>query len=301
MIGLAGSAATNILTVRVITALGSDPSAEDPLLAVFNDGGLPVSCTQAAPLALSLAAGSTMGVPANTPFNLWVGWFYDAGVSRLALINTRNGSSVCSISAARASALAEGGGAADEAQKFFASAAISDKPFIVVGKLEWDAGLTTAGQWTTPSRVIAYYPGMKLPCDVVQVATTSTATQANNASSTYADAGPSVSLAPQSAANLVTLLATGPIGIVATAAGRRASARISRGGTVIGKTAQFYAAAAGTVILPANMMALDAPGTRSSCTWGVQIASSGGDLVTWANSGFDGASGASISAAEIAV
>lgn len=174
------SRAAGAETIAIKTQAGADPSAADPVHFLFRDaaagtGGYNLVSATAA-LSLTLSAGSTLGSVANQPLRLWLGVFNDGGTLRVTALNCLSGSDAAGWSvyalavAGLGGAQAEGGaGGADSAQVAYAGAAVSAKAYVVVGYLEWSAGLATPGTWdTAPSGIQILTPGIALPGQPVQ-------------------------------------------------------------------------------------------------------------------------------------
>ena len=159
---ISAAVASNALTVSIKTLVaGADATAGTPIRFSFID---PASASNSVPVVRSLTAassivissGSTLGTGNGVPFRLWLVMFDDAGVLRPALINPKSPTGIYPLGQfPSASATAEGGaGAADSAQVFYAGAAIATKAYVVIGYLEWAAGLATAGLWTAAPTTI---------------------------------------------------------------------------------------------------------------------------------------------------
>ncbi len=173
---LVATVAANALTVALKNELGNDATPGDPLYAAFpsTTAALYVGKQITTALSAVLSSGSTAGATSAVPFRLWVLLFDNGdGTFTLALLN-------CSTATANyplaeygtASTVAEGGaGAADSAGVAYSTAAVSSKPFRIVGFLDWTSGLTTAGTWDTqPDKIQMFGPGIKKAGDIVQTA-----------------------------------------------------------------------------------------------------------------------------------
>ena len=305
--GLAASVGSSALTISLKGADGNDPSASNPVKIAFRNASLPVGTpsllTATSALSLVISSGSTMGFANATAGRLWIVAFNDAGTLRLGAINCRSGTDIYPLGGTKiASSAAEGGaGGADSAHVFYTGTAVASKAFKVLGYMDWASGLTTAGTWAiVPTTIKLYDLGDKLPGDVVQMVSSTSIANFTMNSATYADTPSEVTMSLTSAANVVSLSATGSIGIVASAADKRVRARLSRGGSQIGTGAIINSTSAATLIVPAAIAAMDAPETTSPSTWKVQInvtdASQTG--IWWGTTG-DGASGSFICAAEL--
>jgi hypothetical protein len=128
-------------------------------------------------LNFTVSSGSTLGTANSIPFKVWVVAFDDAGTIRIGVINCLDRSSTL-VSIGRnitpggiATSTAEGGaGAADSAQVFYSGTAVTAKAYVILGVLEWDSGLATAGTWSSnPTFRQTYFPSMRLPGDVIHL------------------------------------------------------------------------------------------------------------------------------------
>jgi hypothetical protein len=169
---ITATVASSALTIAVKTAAGSDPSPSNPVFIAFRNANLAGGSYQVraitAALSLVVSAGSTLGVTgASIPFRLWVVLFDDAGTLRLGVtkatgLNTVN----CLVDTALNSSTAEGGiGGADGEGIIYSGAAVTSKPFRILGTLDYESGLAAAGTWSIAPPVIAlfgigsYHPG----------------------------------------------------------------------------------------------------------------------------------------------
>ena len=170
------SVGAGALTVSVKTIAGGDPSATDPVLFTFRDptaaNGNPVLRTLTAALSLTISSGSTMGFSSGTPGRLWLVVFDDAGTLRLGLVNALSSKSIMALhNNMLTSSTAEGGaGAADSAHVIYTGTTVTTKPLLVLARLDWSAGLATAGTWSiVPTTIGLALPGTPRPGDVLQV------------------------------------------------------------------------------------------------------------------------------------
>jgi len=224
------SVAASALTIALKTLAGADPSAGDPVYAVFRNAtaatGDYVVLTITAATSLVISSGSSMGVPGNNiAFRLWVVGFNDAGTFRLGAINCRSGNDIFPLAAwGIASSTAEGGaGAADSAQTFYTGVAVAAKAYLPLGYLTWETGLAAAGTWSAvPTRSQLFGHGVPLPGMPVQeleatlntVATGTTTIPFDDTipQSTEGDQYLTKTMTPQSAANLLRQRVSMPFG-----------------------------------------------------------------------------------------
>lgn len=197
--GLAASVAANALTVALKRPDGADASATSPMHFSFRSAtaatGTPQSRTLSAALSLTVSSGSTLGAVSAASFRLWIVLFDDAGTLRLGvikpLVETADNPRIATLDdSLLVSSTAEGGaGAADSAGVFYTGSAVTTKPYIILGYLDWDSGLTTAGTWDAgPTRIRLFGPGVKKPNDIVQKVRFRTGSRISNTTTVPFDA-----------------------------------------------------------------------------------------------------------------
>ncbi len=173
------SVAGGVLTIAIKTAAGADPSAAVPVRLAFRDetasDGNVDEIKLTAALSMTVSAGSTLGTVASKAFRLWLVVFNDGGTLRLGVINCLDPTAAAPIiypleEGVLTSATAEGGaGAADSAGTIYASAAVTTKPFRILGYMTWDSGLATPGTYASvPTVCQPMGPGIHRPGATVQ-------------------------------------------------------------------------------------------------------------------------------------
>jgi len=161
----------NAETHSLKTAAGSDPSAADPVRVAFRNAvgdGFDI-IEQTAALSVTISSGSTLGLPASTPTNVWVVLFNDSGTLRLGVVVCRLSDGVYPLQDnVLESSTAEGGaGAADSAGVIYTGTAVTSKPMRVLWRHEYS--LATPGTWNTaPTNRQPYGAGVRLPGEVIQ-------------------------------------------------------------------------------------------------------------------------------------
>lgn len=293
---LAASAASSALTIALKDSNGNDPSPGSPVWIPFRNptetsGTISwLGVTSATSLVIS--SGSTMGVTSSTAFRIWVVGFNDSGTFRLGAINCSTSTRIYPLTSwAVASSTAEGGaGAADSAGTFYTGTAVTSKPFMILGFLEWTSSGLTAGTWTTSNlgRIQPFGPGVHLPGAMVQRVYTEAAPSDTTSSATYVVSSVTSTITLTSAANLVEASFKGDTDN--SASGRNINVKISRGNTantnMIGSDGTNYNAGARQISV-INGQVLDKPNTASAQIYALQIRSalggsvafSGGDTV----------------------
>lgn len=231
-LSLAASVGSNALTLAIKQADGTDPTQYSPTFIPFRSATAEngdvqwLAVTAAATLVLS--NGSTLGTTANIANRFWVVAFNDAGVLRIGAINClvtsanagagRNADSIFALNGwGIASSTAEGGaGAADTAQTFYTSSAVSLKAYTTLGYVTYESGLGTAGVYaSSPTRVQPLLVGVALPGQLVQVQISATGSVATGATTlpnddtipqnTEGDQYLSQAITPSSAANAIDI------------------------------------------------------------------------------------------------
>lgn len=293
---LVASVASNALTIAVKTAAGADP-AGDISVAFRSDteaSGSYDTLSLSGALSLTLSSGSTMGFANGTPGRLWVVLFNDAASPRLGVIN-------CWTSATRgiyplavhpiASSTAEGGaGAADAAATFYSAVAVNNKPYVVLGYVEWGSGLAAAGAWAAaPTRVKLFGADVPLPGSRINTKVTVHASTVTTTSTAFTSTGITATIAPTSAAN--------PIEVFFAGAGDCDTQNSTsffdadRGSTslagVFGRNALSSAvrAGSGAGTVPQSFRVIDMPATTSSTTYTLKWSVTSGTATLGARNG----------------
>lgn len=222
----------NALTCTVKGLDGNAPSTTNPVFAWIRSAtattGSPTLAKLTSATTASLSSGSTVGTRSNIACRIWAVLFDDAGTYRLGLINCVTsaagagaGSNVTAIYPLTgwgiASSTAEGGaGAADSAQTFYTTTAVSSKPYTTLGYATFESGQATAGTWaSTPSRMQLYMSGTPLPGWVIQTQANDTGTMATGTTQipsddtipqiTEGDQYMTQAITPSSAANVLDI------------------------------------------------------------------------------------------------
>jgi hypothetical protein len=191
-ISIAASVASNALTVTVNGADGNPLSASNPAYFPVRDNSLttsvPTWAVRTLPLSITLPAGSTMGIPANTYFRLWLVAFISGGAVSLALYQSSVASGTWTIRALKpgqdvvSTTLISG--AATSPGAFYGTSGLSSRPYSVLGFLEF-APQATAGNYTAaPSKIVLYQPGVPMPGDRVGLGAINQGAGGNSSSTT---------------------------------------------------------------------------------------------------------------------
>lgn len=163
---LVESHAAGAATLAIKTLAGNDPSGVDAVTAVFPDGS---TLAITAALSVTIPSGATMGFANGVADGIWVALANDAGTARLVVRNCRSGSSIVGFPADGLLSSSAIGTGSDNAQTNYSGAAVTDKPYVLVGRAAWSSGLATAGTWdAAPSAILQFGPGVARPGEIIQ-------------------------------------------------------------------------------------------------------------------------------------
>lgn len=203
----------NELVVRILPRVAGKP-VYIPFRSATATDGSPYWRAIGAPVSKTVASGSTLGTANSVAFKLWLVAFDDGGVVRLGIVNclSRSYGTSPTLNTVSISTLAAHGlrsstsGSGSSAQVIYTdSAAVSNKPFRVLGFLEWSSGLATAGTWSSaPTTVQIYGPDIALPGQVVQRQTSFAEAGSSTTSTSYNDiTNTSLAITPTMTSNLI--------------------------------------------------------------------------------------------------
>ena len=290
-LGISATATVNVLTIALMGANGSDPSASNPVYIPFRSTtlatGTPVWRTQTAALSIATpASAATLGSSSsNVPFRFWIVLLYDGSTLDIGLINC----STFTTTAANIYTLNEGvlqtstvlNGSSTAAGTVYSGTARTSFAMRIVGYLDYGSGLATAGTYaSSPTTVQLMGPGIKRPGDVIQrVLTSSSSTVTVTAATTLTTTNVTANITPSATPNLIRTATSGTLVVVGTAvADITTTAQIYRGSTAIGKLALGGVVdgtpLASTDNLPIALEWLDGPASVSAQTYAVKIQNS---------------------------
>jgi hypothetical protein len=163
----------NAVTLAIKTAAGSDPTPITPVITSFRNASLP----NGGPVLRQIDTGLSFTIPAGTlffnnneSFRLWWCLFDNAGAGVVAVIRCRSNPTIIPLSEQGVASTSIIGGAPNVGT-FYASVALSNKPYRILGYTEWLPNtLGTAGNFSAlPDIVQLFGPGIKKPGDLVAV------------------------------------------------------------------------------------------------------------------------------------
>lgn len=273
---LAASVSGNALTVALKDQTGSDPTALSPCQIAFRSstaatGTYSVISVTAATSFSTGASGSTFGSTNGVPFRLWITAWDSSGTLVLGVSKQSTTTQVFPINegVVQSSTACSACTNAASSGVFYTTAAQTSKAIRILGYMDWDAGLATAGVWATgPTKIQVFGVGIKKPGDVLQTVTVSSATQTDTTSSTFQSTNVAASLSPTSTPNLINYEFAGILR--SASAATNPITQMHRGATAVGG---ICGGSANTIVQCA-MVGIDAPATISSTTYTVKLKSS---------------------------
>lgn len=280
---LSASVGSNTLTVALKTNAGADPTAAQPCNINYRNptasAGSTSAVSQTSALSINtFAAGATLGSSNSTPFRFWVVVFNNSGTNVLGLINCSTSTAIFPLNeGAVATSVAMTAGATS-AGVFYTpnGTTVSAKAYRILGYLEYSGGLTTAGTYVSlPTMLQVFGPGIKKPGETVQLVTTSSTSASTVTSTSFVAIGPTLTITPTSAANLVQVDTQGTLSNGSS--GITIGLQIVRGSTLLGNPIAPVNSTVGFAY-PVYMSVLDSPGSASLLTYGTQGKTTSGTL-----------------------
>jgi hypothetical protein len=238
-----------------------------------------------APLSISTVVGATQGTTNGVAFRLWLVAFDNGGTVVLALwqsttwgvnpvtLNTMDETNVATTVAMSAGATVAG--------TFYtpAGTTLTSKAFRILGFLEWNAGLATAGSYASgPTKIQLFGPGIKKPGDIVGTKFLLGATTFTTNSSTFTATNLSFSYTPLYPMCLIKMTLAGYIQS-STPATDVVDSAIFAGGVQIASNLVQHNSAAGVSGVSQGASAMttwDAPNSTASRTYQQRIKNTGG-------------------------
>jgi hypothetical protein len=178
-ISIEASASAGALTISLKGDDGNDHSASNPgsvtTFSTATGAGQLSQMTLTSAQAITVPSGADVGAVAGVPFRLWIAAFNRAGVFRLAVINPLQvfagfphgvDFNVVNLPGwGYSDSIATLDTASDQSGFFYMTSPAGAVPraYMLLGCVEYHAGLATPGTWTTPSSVCVWRPGMPTP------------------------------------------------------------------------------------------------------------------------------------------
>lgn len=269
---IAESRVGGAVTYSIKTLAGIDPSAADPVYAVFNNGsGGYVVRSIISALALTISSGSSLGAINSTPFRVWLLLLDNSGSVEFAAVICSDASGVMPLDEGLPiSTTAEGGGgSADTIKTIYSSASRASKFFCFAGQASYDAGLAAAGTWNVaPSTLSVFGGASRRPGDVIQMKTVGNTSPTSVNNTSYQNTALQLAITLASPQNLIE--ATGACGIRSDAALVGVYCRLHRGSVAVGNESVGLGGAS-VQSFPAVLQAFDAPGSVGPHTYMAKI------------------------------
>lgn len=201
------------LTIALKNKLGTDPSAANPVQVSFKSStpasAVPDIVNITAPLSIATTTGATLGTVNNLAFKLWVVLFNNGGTPVLGLWQSlTGGNSMTAFNTLPIDQLvnttAIGAGSVSGGVFYTNGVSLVSKPYKVLGYVEYNAGLATAGSFiSAPTDAALYGPGVPLPGDVIQTVFGTAVTTSGTSASIYIATPLAATITPTKASNLL--------------------------------------------------------------------------------------------------
>lgn len=280
--GLTATAGASALTINIVGANGSAPSATNPVLVPFRSTtlatGTPNWAAITSATSLVIPSGATLGTASsNVPFRIWLFLEYNAGAPELvvAVCSTTSSTAAqiypCSSWEYNRTTTTTISGLAASAGVPYSTTGVSNDAMRIIGYCDYASGLGTAGAWASACTTLQLFgPGVKKPGDTVQGPVINTAgSGVNSTTTTKVQANPSIAFTPTSTVNPIHVYATA---FIENAAGGSSgcNAFISRGTSFTALTVSNIASVStntSTSGSQVTLSGLDLPATVSSTTY----------------------------------
>lgn len=201
------------LTINLVGANGSAPSATNPVLVPFRSTtlttGTPVWAAVTSALSITIPSAATLGTANNIAFRVWVFIEYNGGSPELAVATCSSATQIfgCSSWETTRQTSTTISGFATAAGTLYAPAGVANDSFRIAGYVDYASGLAVAGNWaSSPTTLQVMGAGVKKPGDIIQTVTNLTGTYSSG-SNTYT---PSATLPTPAGAQLVATQAITP-------------------------------------------------------------------------------------------
>lgn len=290
-LGLTASVNASALTINVVGANGSVPSATNPVSVPFRSTtlatGTPNWAAITSALSIVIPSAATLGTSNNVPFRIWIFMTYNAGVPQLGVAICSSSSTIypCTAWETTRKTTVAIDGFSTSSGVLYATSAVSNDSVRIIGYAEYSSGLATAGSWASvPTTLQVFGPGIKKPGDLIQTKYTSTTTASTVTSTTFAAFSPglSLSVSPSSSMNLVRVRTSGSA--YSTSGSNIWGLQLVRGSTLIGVPAAIIFGAGGSGGSAISLETLDAPGVVSSISYSIYGKIAGGSTLEYPNS-----------------
>ena len=290
-LGLTAVAGSSNLTISVVGANGSAPSASNPVSVPFRSAtlatGVPVWTAITSALSIVVPSGATLGTTNSVPFRLWIFAELNGGTPELGVAICSSTSQIfpCAAWEQTGKTTTTITGLAATSGVLYSTTGVSSDSVRIIGYCDYSSGLGTVGSWASACTTLQLTgPGSLKPGAVVQGPYPATATATATSTSTVkVEANPPIAITPTSTPNLIHIHAVG--GGVALSATGACMAALSRGASYNAVTTGSTSAVANTVgnivLSSVTLDALDAPGTVSSVTYVPFVWSAGSYSCVW--------------------
>lgn len=195
---LTASVAANAITLALKTLAGTDPSATDITTVILRNAAITngslTAYTLTAAVSTVISSGSTLGCGNSEKVRIHIGAMANASTGIELFYWTATVIATTTIRKFDPMDLitttAEGGaGGADSSQTAYSTTARTSQPWTYLGYIEATSS-ATAGQWASIDKIVNWQPGVPVPGQIVQVASSETSAMATGTNNTPFDDTP---------------------------------------------------------------------------------------------------------------
>ncbi len=261
-LGLTASAGSSALTINVVGANGSAPSASNPVSVPLRSAtlatGTPVWAAITSALSIVVPSGATLGTSNSVPFRLWIFLELNGGTPELGVAVCSGTTQIfpCAAWEQTGKTTVTITGLAATSGVLYSTTGVSSDSVRIVGYCDYSSGLATAGSWASA-------------CTTLQVAGPSTPKPGGVVQTVYSASGGSLAVTPTSAVNLIKFNALASADVSQSTI----ATSFKRGSTTLLATTLCSATTGVTVYCAVTYAGIDNPATTSSTTYTVPIAS----------------------------
>ncbi len=223
--------------------------------------GTQISLTSA--LSVTIPSTGTLGTTSAIPFRLWLELINNGGTPYLGVRNCCDANGIYGFpgSGNLSSTIIT---SPNSAGVTYTSTAVTSQQFAVIGMVEYDSGMATAGTWNvSPDRIVLYRPGMPLPGMALQYKQFLSTTQFANSSASYADSGLTGGLTLSAKMNAVAASWEGSFQPVISTGNLTGYVALRRGGSIIGAPTKSLSVSGSNLVFMVGADWLDFPGGLS--------------------------------------
>jgi hypothetical protein len=273
---IAGPASAQDCSLSVTASGGAlTGSLNYPCSVPFPDGTV---LNVTAPTTLTIGTGSTLGFASNEPGRLYWEAINNGGTVALGTEKASTRTQIYGIDEEnpQTSLACNACSTANLPGVIYSTAAISNALIHVIDYSTWESGMVTAGSWTPPTVTRLRLPGTPMPGRPTgrgAAGNCAAGTTTSTGEISFVPTSATVTFAPSSAANFVSIMYDGEQGL--SSGVDSVDTAILRGGTQVGSARNSWAGGVLYVSVPIARTVLDFPQTTAATVWTVGLRQTG--------------------------